>query len=138
MRAREPEEVQIVAAARAALQPVLALGDQPGWAELIEDGRWPGGIEAIWPPVWDEQRASVQVGRFGPWVVQLVNTFFNYRLVLSHHDDVTGYTHGWCYPKGPGALLAVLTWFPAHSSEPPGFVKRATPNPPPPLLEGIA
>lgn len=132
------------AAARAwvAAQPLLNLAfpdtaTMPGLGNLVDDGRWVGGIEAVWPPVYDEQRWTVTIGRLRGWLVQVAPMFYNDRLLLSPEKDFTGcYDHAWCYPKGGPAVFACALWQAHRDPQPAGFIKRATPNRPPGPHEG--
>ena len=77
---------------------------------LVDDGVWAGGVEAVWPPVFDEQRYAVRVGRVRGWLVMIEPMLVNDRLALAVPDDLSGYSHGWCYPKGGAAGTAVALW----------------------------
>ncbi|WP_328434529.1 hypothetical protein [Streptomyces sp. NBC_00425] len=51
----------------------------------------------------------------------------NLRLVAVPIGDITGYDHGWCYPRDPELVAAaVAAWDPDTQDEPDGWHKRAT------------
>lgn len=66
---------------------------------------------------------TVTIGRWGGWLVQICPMIFNDRLVLTPENAPDGYDYGWCYPKGPAALLAALAWDPGSEDEPIGYIK---------------
>lgn len=112
--------------ARAACEPLIV--GMRGLEALIDDDRWPGGMHAVWPPVFDERRWCVPVGVFRGWQVHIMPMLYNDRLVLASAQDWCGYAHGWCYPKGLAAVAAV-SWRISTDDHPPGFIKHATPGP---------
>lgn len=95
---------------------------------MIDDGRWPGGMRAVWPPEFDGQRWCVPLGEFRGWVACVTPMLYSDRLTLSAVDDVTGYQHGWCYPKGLQAALAAVSWRVHRDDLPVGYLKQATPG----------
>ncbi len=131
----DAESLSMLEINRRMVRPLLAIGEQFG--AMIEDGEWPGGLEAIFPLVHDEQRFGVQVARWRDWLVMIEPKIFNHRVVLWPVDDVSGYDHGWCYPGPVQALLAVTLWDPRESGEPSDYAKRATPGHPP-LPDGVS
>lgn len=131
----DPETQDLLELNRQMVKPLLFYA--ASFEAMIEDGRWPGGLLATWPPVHDEQRFAVQLGRWRNWLVMVEPKIFNHRVVLWPDDDVSGYDHGWCYPDPLRALLAVSLWDPTESGEPADYVKRATPRRPP-LPDGVS
>lgn len=85
----------------------------------------------------DLRRPIPEVGVFSPeiggtvvkvtehWLVVVTPMIFNDRVVLAPHDWYGGFTAGWCYDKGPGAMLAALVWDPETEPRPAGFKKEA-------------
>jgi hypothetical protein len=69
---------------------------------------------------------TVTVGEWGGYLVQIMPMIFNDRLVLTPQSCLGVYDHGWCFDKGPAALLAALVWNPETEGEPVGYKKRAT------------
>lgn len=63
------------------------------------------------------------VAEYGGWLVQVMPMIFNNRVVLTPAAAPLGYDYGWCYPKGPAALVAVLAWDPETEAEPSGYIK---------------
>lgn len=52
---------------------------------------------------------------------------YNIRVIAVAHDDISGYDHGWCYPRDPRTVEAAATaWDPDTQDEPAGWHKRAT------------
>lgn len=97
----------------------------PGAAELLlSGGLWTGGIEAVWPPRLHDN-LSFTIGRFGGWLVQVLASFYDDRLVLTPETDPdAGYDYAWTYPRGGAAVLAVATWDPGVQGEPAGYVSN--------------
>jgi hypothetical protein len=61
------------------------------------------------------------------WIVGIMPMIFNDRIVLSEIGEWNGglYTAGWCYDKGPAAVVAAMAWDPESEREPVGYKKRA-------------
>lgn len=87
--------------------------------------------ELAWEPlpVTVDAYGAVTVGRWGGYLLQILSMIYNDRVVLSPERSPCGYDHGWCYPRGLGAISALLCWDPQTQAEPPGYAKRATPKP---------
>lgn len=77
-------------------------------------------------PYRDDNIESVVYAHHGPFMVSVSPQLFNDRVLLSHRD---GYPRAWvagfCYPKGPAAGLAAMTWNPLTEAYPPGHVRIA-------------
>ena len=71
-----------------------------------------------------DEYATVTVGEFEDYLIQIAPMAFNDRLVMTpkHLNGMT-YDYGWCYDKGGAALLAALVWKPDVEAEPAGYKK---------------
>lgn len=83
---------------------------------------WTGAVSPAVPGRTDND--SETLGYWGGYLVQVVRTAFDERLVLSPDEVRRGYDLAWCYPPG-GARAAAMTWDPGTDAEPAGFVRRA-------------
>lgn len=60
------------------------------------------------------------------WIVSVVPMLFNDRVMLTHRDEYPTFaTAGWCYDRGPSAMLAAKAWNPDVTREPLGYKKCA-------------
>lgn len=66
---------------------------------------------------------TATVAKWGGYLVQVVPMIFNDRIVLTPEATPYVYDYGWCYDKGPAAILAVRAWDPETEAEPPGYKK---------------
>lgn len=64
------------------------------------------------------------IGEWGGYWIQVAPQLFNNRIVMTPFSSPSTYDYGWCYPKGPHAILAVVAWDPQTQGEPDGFKKR--------------
>lgn len=93
----------------------------------------PGGYELEPIPVnldvtpkWDQDVNSWVVKHTAHWVVLVSPMLFNNRVLLSDPEEwVFGWTAGFCYDKGPAAMLAAIAWDPETDRWPAGFKKVA-------------
>lgn len=92
-------------------------------ARIIKSAKWMTTIDLFDPPIHD-QYGTMTVGRWGGYLVQIMAMGFNNRVVITPEAFALVYDYGWCYDKGPAALLAVLAWDPQTEGEPLGFKKR--------------
>lgn len=60
------------------------------------------------------------------WVVGVVPQAYNDRVLLCSHEEWrTSWTAGFCYDRGPAAMLAAAAWDPEREWFPVGFKKVA-------------
>lgn len=95
------------------------------YAEIIADYAGNSTIDFLDRPTTDDYGAMT-IGTWGGYLIQILTMAFNDRLVMTPMNAVAGYDHGWCFPRGAGALLAALAWDPQTAGEPVGYRKRAT------------
>jgi hypothetical protein len=73
----------------------------------------------------DEQQANV-VKVTENWIVAVTPMIYNDRIILATHAGWKwGYTAGFCYDKGPAAILAASLWNPETERYPLGYKKIA-------------
>lgn len=108
-----------------------------GEAQALVLDRWLARQYASWmkdvpaaSPIdfYDEVRidkyGTVTLGVWGGYLVQVMPMLFNDRLVLTPERQPLFHDYGWCYDKGPAAVLAARVWDPQTQGEPVGFKKR--------------
>lgn len=71
---------------------------------------------------------TVTIGRWGGWLLQIVPTLTDDRIVLTDESYPAVYDYGWCYDKGGEAFLALIAWDLAQDPEPAGYTRRALPR----------
>lgn len=77
-------------------------------------------------PYWDDRMQSLIVKESDEWIVSVTPMIFNDRVLFSMKADYPwGWTAGWCYDKGGGAVLAAVAWDPDTQHSPVGFKKIA-------------
>jgi hypothetical protein len=79
---------------------------------------------AFYDKVVVDEYMAVSVGEWGGYLIQITSMGFNNRIALSPLG-MHVYDWGWCYDRGPTALMALLIWNPETEGEPPGYKKVA-------------
>src|SRR5690349_781846 len=82
-------------------------------------------------PFWCDEVSCWMVKWNEHWVVMILPMLYNDRVVIGFRDDrmfTRGYEAGWCYDKGPAAMLAAMAWEPDTKHTPVGFKKEAFPR----------
>ena len=75
---------------------------------------------------WNDTIRCVIVTITDHWIVAVTPMIFNDRVILMDRDDWdTSIVAGWCYDKGPAAVVAALAWDPETQQEPAGHKKVA-------------
>ncbi len=78
----------------------------------------------LWDQFIPDGYGTIRIGQYGGWWVEICPMLYNDRLVLTPESNPLVYDYGWCYDKGPQALIAAHCWDPHTHGEPPGFKKR--------------
>jgi hypothetical protein len=77
-------------------------------------------------PYFDAQIGSLVIKESADWIVSVTPMIFNDRVLLTMRQDYPfTVTAGWCYDKGPAAVLAAQAWDPDTEPTPAGFKKEA-------------
>ncbi|MFD0209173.1 hypothetical protein ACFVH9_08545 [Streptomyces hirsutus] len=78
-------------------------------------------------PILDEHWQGFELARDDEFRYVWIWQGSNIRLIAVPHGDMTGYAHGWCYPRDPELVAkSVAEWAPATQDEPAGWHKRPT------------
>jgi hypothetical protein len=85
-------------------------------------------MELLPQPFPVNEYGAVTVAHWGGWIVQVLPMLYNDRLVLTPEQHPLIYDYGWCYPKGPAAILAAHIWDPEMEAEPVGYIKAILPG----------
>jgi hypothetical protein len=93
------------------------------WKRVLQAVKDNAVIDYYDEPVYDKW-GTATAGEWGGYLIQVMPMIYNDRLVMTPKAHPFVYDYGWCYPKGPAALLAALTWDPDEFGEPHGFIKR--------------
>lgn len=86
--------------------------------------RLPDSPITFYDPVTVDEYMAVTIGEWGGYLIQITAMGFNNRIVLSP-KGLAVYDYGWCYDRGPTALMALLVWNPETEGEPAGYKKLA-------------
>lgn len=88
---------------------------------------------------WDDQMQSLVVKETEHWIVSVTPMIYNDRVLLTSRDEYPYcYTAGFCYDKGPVALMAAMVWDPETQHQPVGFKKIACDSRPQPQASSQA
>jgi len=93
------------------------------WKRVLRAVKDRAVIDYYDEPVYDKW-GTATIGTWGGYLIQVMPMIYTDRLVMTPKACPAVYGYGWCYPKGPAALLAALTWDPAEFGEPHGFIQR--------------
>ncbi len=75
---------------------------------------------------WDDRMKSTVVKVSDDWIVSVTPMIFNDRVILTSWEQYPHeYTAGFCYDKGPAAVLAAMAWDPNVDHYPAGYKKIA-------------
>ncbi len=75
---------------------------------------------------WDPAIGSWIVKETDDWIVSVTPMIFNDRVLFTQRAEYPNFcTAGWCYDKGPAAILAAMAWDPDTQHSPVGHKKVA-------------
>lgn len=86
--------------------------------------RLPQSPISFYDKVVVDEYMTVTIGEWGGYLIQILSMGFNNRIVLAPKGTLV-FDYGWCYDRGPTALMAALIWNPETEAEPVGFKKVA-------------
>lgn len=87
--------------------------------------RLPDSPIAFYDEVTVDEYRRVTIGEWGGYLIQILSMGFNERIVMTPAAFRGVIDYGWCYDRGPTALMAALVWNPETEAEPAGFKKVA-------------
>jgi len=102
-----------------ASEHLVSTGNDPVVVALLDQ-------QGYCPPVWNDDMQSLVIKETDKWVVSVTPMIFNDRILLSSKEEWPHFwTAGYCYDKGPSAVLAAIIWDPEKERNPLGFKKIA-------------